>query len=376
MALSFQNFTSLVQNSAAALQGACSSLVDLTVGSTLRAILEANASIALWLQWLLALLMNRQRLATSTGADVDSFVNDYGMYRLPAVAATGNVTFARFTASSAATVLVGATVITGDGTQPFTVVANTANSYWNATSGSYVIPANTTSAVLPVAAVNAGTQGNVLAGAISLLGTAISGVDTVTNATATTGGVNAEADAAVVARFPLFIANLARATQAAVAAAIASVQQGLTYSIAPNAATNGAYDPGNFVVTIDDGSGAPSGTLQAAVYAAVDAVRPIGSTFAVQPPTVVNAAIVLTLTVATGITKANVIGTVAAAISAYVNALPIGATLPYSIIGKLAYDALPAGQVTNVSSITVNSATADLVPGVSGVVKATSVVVN
>ena len=376
MALSFQNFTSLVQNSAAALQGACSSLVDLTVGSTLRALLEANASIALWLQWLLAILMNRQRLATSTGVDVDSFIADYGMYRLPAVAATGNVTFARFTASSAATVAVGATVITGDGSQPFTVVANTTNTYWNTAANGYIIPAGTTSAILPVAAVNSGTQGNVLAGAISLLGTALSGVDTVTNANATTGGVDPESDASVIARFPLFIANLARATQAAVAAAIASVQQGLTYSIAPNAATNGAYDPGNFVVTIDDGSGAPSSGLQATVYAAVDAVRPIGSTFAVQPPTVVNAAIVLTLSVATGITKANVIGTVAAAISAYVNALPIGATLPYSIIGKLAYDALPAGQVTNVSAITINSATADLVPGVSGVVKATSVVVN
>ena len=376
MALSFQNFTSLVQNSAAALQGACSSLVDLTVGSTLRAILEANASIALWLQWLLAILMNRQRLATSTGVDVDSFIADYGMYRLPAVAATGNVTFARFTASSAATVAVGATVITGDGSQPFTVVANTANNYWNTAANGYIIPAGTTSAILPVAAVNSGVQGNVLAGAISLLGTALSGVDTVTNANATTGGVNPEGDASVIARFPLFIANLARATQAAVAAAIAGVQQGLTYSIAPNVATNGAYDPGNFVVTIDDGSGAPSSGLQALVYAAVDAVRPIGSTFAVQPPTVVNATIVLTLTVAAGITKANVVGTVAAAISAYVNALPIGATLPYSIIGKLAYDALPTGQVTNVSAITINSATADLAPGVSGVVKATSVVVN
>ena len=267
MALSFQNFTSLVQNSAAALQGACSSLVDLTVGSTLRAILEANASIALWLQWLLALLMNRQRLATSTGVDVDSFVNDYGMYRLPAVAASGSVTFARFTASSAATVAVGATVITGDGSQPFTVVANTANSYWNPAANGYIIPAGTFSAILPVVAVNAGSQGNVLAGAISLLGTALSGVDTVTNANATTGGVDPESDPSVIARFPLFIANLARATQAAVAAAIAGVQQGLTYSIAPNVATNGAYDPGNFVVTIDDGSGAPSSGLQAAVYA-------------------------------------------------------------------------------------------------------------
>jgi uncharacterized phage protein gp47/JayE len=374
MALSFQTFDTLVQRTAAAVQGACSSLVNLSPGSVLRSILEANASVALWLQWLLLLLMNRQRLATCTGTDVDTFVNDYAMYRLPAVAATGAVTFSRFTPTNAAVVPVGTNVITSDGTQPFAVVANSTNSYWNGTG--YTIPAATASAILPVQAVNAATATNVLAGTVTLLGTAVSGVDTVSNALAMSGGADAESDAACIARFPLYIAALARATPAAVAAAIAGVQQGLTYFVAANVSTIGAYQPGNFVVTVDDGTGFPGSTLQAAVYAAVDAVRPIGSTFAVQPPTVLSAPVVLTLTVAAGIVKANVTGTVASAISTFINALPVGAALPYSIIAKLAYDALPSGQVTNVSATTLNGGTADIVPGTSGVVKTSSVTVN
>jgi hypothetical protein len=53
MQLQLRTFSSLVTSAAAAVQGAASQLVDLTVGSTLRAVLEANASIALWLQWLI-----------------------------------------------------------------------------------------------------------------------------------------------------------------------------------------------------------------------------------------------------------------------------------------------------------------------------------
>lgn len=374
--LSFQTFTSLVQNTVAAAQGACSSLLNLTVGSTLRAILEANASIALWLQWLLALLMNRQRLATCTGSDVDSFVNDFAMYRLPAVAATGNVTFSRFTSTQAATVPVGTSVITGDGSQSFAVVAVTTNAFWSATSNGYIIPAGTASAALPVQATTAGTGGNVQAGAISLLGTAIAGVDTVSNALALTGGVAAETDAAVIARFPAYIASLARATPTAVAAAIQAVQANLSYYIAENLLPNGTAQMGYFTVTIDDGSGAPSSALQTLVSAAVNAYRPVGTMFTVQGPTNVTAAVVFTLTVAAGIVKANVIGAVAAAVTAYVNGLPVGTNLAYTALVPVIYGALPAGQVINVTAYTINGATADIVAGTGGVVKTSSVVVN
>ena len=60
--LSLQNFTSLVQNMAAAVQASAASLLNLTVGSTLRAILEANASVVLWLQWLILQVLSLTRL--------------------------------------------------------------------------------------------------------------------------------------------------------------------------------------------------------------------------------------------------------------------------------------------------------------------------
>ena len=66
MQLSLQNFSTLVEGMAASVQGAAS-LLDLTVGSVLRAILEANAAVALWLQWLIVQVLATTRLATSTG---------------------------------------------------------------------------------------------------------------------------------------------------------------------------------------------------------------------------------------------------------------------------------------------------------------------
>ncbi len=48
-----QDFTTLVRTMAASVQGSARILLDLTAGSVLRAILEANASVALWLQWLI-----------------------------------------------------------------------------------------------------------------------------------------------------------------------------------------------------------------------------------------------------------------------------------------------------------------------------------
>jgi hypothetical protein len=46
MQLALQNFSTLVQNMAAAVQSSAAQLIDLTIGSTLRAVLEANASLA------------------------------------------------------------------------------------------------------------------------------------------------------------------------------------------------------------------------------------------------------------------------------------------------------------------------------------------
>ena len=54
MALFFQTFTTLVQNMAAAAQASAKKVLDFTEGSVLRALLEAQAGVQLWLQALVA----------------------------------------------------------------------------------------------------------------------------------------------------------------------------------------------------------------------------------------------------------------------------------------------------------------------------------
>jgi len=374
MQLQLQTFTSLVGSAAAAVQGAASQLLDLTVGSTLRAVLEANASIALWLQWLILQALQMTRAATSTGADLDTWMADFSVTRLPAVAASGVVSFSRFAPVSSALIPIGTDVRTGDGTQTFTVYADPTNAAYSAAQNGYLIAAGIASLEVPVAAVTAGSAGDVQAGAVGLIVAALPGVDTVTNAAPFLGGLDAESDAALRARFQNFLASLSRATTTAVGYAIASIQQGLQYTIQENVAPDGTARMGCFVVTVDDGTGNPPSSLLATVTTAVEAVRPVGSSYMVQAVSVTVATISMTVTVVPGAVHATVAPLVAAAVAGYVDTLPIGAPLPWSRLAQLAYQASP--QVANVTAVLLNGGTADLAPPPSGVVKAAPVTVN
>ena len=131
---------------------------------------------------------------------------------------------------------------------------------------------------------------------------------------------------------------------------------------------------GSFVVTVDDGSGYPSASLLTTIGGAVEAVRPVGSIFTVQPPAVLTANVSMTITVAAGATKAAIIALTGPAIQDYVNGLTIGTPLPLTKLAQLAYQASPA--VTNVSAITINGFGQDLFPSVASVIKAGTVAVN
>lgn len=374
MNLPLQTFTSLIQASAAAVQGACTQLLDLTVGSVLRAVLEANASIALWIQWLIVLVLGTTRAATSHGSDLDTWTADYGLARLAAAPADGIITFARFTPGGSAFIPVGAVVRTADASQSFAVIAAPSNPAWNAALNGYVLAVGIASTDVLVQAVVPGFAGNVQAATVTLLGSAIPGVDTVTNAAPFAGGLDSESDAALRARFANYVATRSEATTAAVEYAISSIRQGLAVAIAENVDTQGDYRPGNFVVVVDDGTGSPPDSLLSTCSAAVNAVRPIGSTYSIQPPTVVTANVSLTIAVAAGAAKTLVLPLVAAALIGYIDSLPIGAPLAYTRLAQLAYSASPS--VTNVSSVVLNSGTADLQPSWSGVVKAGTVAVD
>ncbi len=374
MQLQLQTFTSLVQNMAAAVQSAATQLLDLTVGSTLRAVLEANASIALWIQWLILQVLQVTRAATSSNSDLDSWMADFSLIRLPAVPASGTVTLSRFTPTAPAFIPTGALLRTADGTQTFSITAAASNPAFSLTQNGYTLTAGAATIDVPVQAAVPGASGNVLAGAISLLATAIPGIDEVTNAHSFLNGLDSETDNAFRARFTKFIDSRSRATPLAVGYAISKIQQGLQYAIQENTDPSGSLHLGNFVVTVDDGSGSPSPALLSAVSAAVEAVRPVCSTFTIQPPAILLADVSLTLTVGPGGSLASAAAAAGNAIATFVNSLPIGATLPLTKIGQLAYAA--DATITNVSQIQINAAAADMTPSISGVIKAGTVAVN
>lgn len=373
MNLPFQTFQTTVGNAAAAVQGAASQLLDLTVGSTLRAMLEAHAGIALWLQWLIGLLLQTTRAATSAGPDLDSWVADFSLTRLPASTAAGRVQLSRFVAVTPALIPVGLPVRTTDGAETFAVVAEPGNPLWQATTNGFAVPIGTVTADVPVVAVIAGTASNVQVNTVTLVASALPGIDTVTNAAPMSGGLDAESDIALRARFQLFLASLSRATVTAIEAAVLGTRQGLTVAVTENTLPNGATQNGFFTVIVDNGTGSPPASVLQAAAAAVENVRPIGSAYVVQPPSILQVAVELIITTQSSASHATAAVNVAAAITAFVDTLPVGASLPNSRIVQVAFDADPS--VRNVASVTLNGATTDVVPGPSTVVKLSSVTV-
>jgi len=314
------------------------------------------------------------RAASSADADLDSWMADFGLSRLPARSSTGMATLSRFASSSTAFVPVGALIRTSDAAQTFAVVADTSSVFWSSERNGYMLPVGVGSGEVPVQAQAPGSAGNVQAGTLTMLASALPGIDGVSNSAPFSDGMEQETDAALRSRFQTFLASRSRATRAAIGHAISSVQQGLAYAIVENVDSCGSPSMGNFVITIDDGSGSPSDVLLSAAYAAVDAVRPLGSTFSVRSPTLVPVTVSVTIVTEKGTDRNAAIGSLASVITSHINALPIGASLLITRIAQLAYDA--DARIETVGSILLNSVAMDLTPPANGVVKTNQIVVN
>ena len=336
MQLPVTTFTAMIQQMAATLQGTAVQLLDLSVGSVLRALLEACASVALWMQWLVLQVLSMTRAATSVGPDLDSWMADFSFVRLQAVSAVGIVTFSRYNSGITAIIPVGTIVRVTQGTQTFTVVADPTNPAWNGTDG-YTLLSGAGSVNVPVLATLPGSAGNVQNGAIGLLASPIPGVDVVTNSAPTSGGLAAETDLAFCARFQLYINSRSLATELAVLSAIASLQQGLRYAVLENKTMAGIPQIGNFCVIVDDGTGSPPLAVLSAAQSAVNAVRPIGSTFSVNGPVVTIAAVNVVLETSNPMTLASVAAAVQQNILIWIASLPVAATLAISKIEAIAH---------------------------------------
>jgi uncharacterized phage protein gp47/JayE len=372
--LNIKSFATLVSDQVTAMQSRATGLVDLAIGSILRSIAESNAGVAMWIQQLIVNLLVTTRAATCSGEDLDSWMADFSFTRLPAVQATGQVTFSRFTATNQAIVPVGAQVATTDGTQAYTVVSDAANSAYDTAQEGYVIAAGVISLTVPVQANTAGAAANAQAGTVTVISGSIQYVDTVTNAMTFASGEDAETDDAFRERFILWIASLSKATKAAIGYALSSMQSGVTYTLTENYAYNGTPQPGYFYAVVDDGSGTPSSTFIDQAYAAIDTVRGFTITFGVFSPTVVNANVSIVITTDTSGDHSTIVAIVQAAIQDYIASLSLGQLLPYSKLSNVAYGASPL--VVNVSSVTLNGGTSDIAATGKQVIRAGTVAVS
>lgn len=169
------------------------------------------------------------------------------------------------------------------------------------TSADATIPTGATSVTVVVNAVVPGLNGNVSAGAIVQIATALSYPLQVSNAVPATGGADAESPAQTMARFTALVASIGLATPVAIAnGAIGitapnsseKVEYATVYEPWIEQAMAGVKNPAaGFTVYVDNGSGAASPGLLAAVSTALsgnfatgaEGFRPAGVPYSVLP---------------------------------------------------------------------------------------------
>jgi uncharacterized phage protein gp47/JayE len=359
---------------ATAVQASSSGLVDFGVGSILLAVGEATKQVVLWLQGLILSVLTLSRAATCKGADLDSWMADFGFTRLPAAKATGSVTFSRLTTTAQGLVPTASTVQTADGSQVFVVTTDTGNSAWNGGLGGYTLAIGVATVTVPVRAAVAGAAGNVRKTLINTIASAITGIDAVNNTTRATGGADPETDTAFRARFQTSISGLGGGTLASVDMAVANTSGVKSHKTVENKNADDTTNVGHFYVVIDDGTGSPANSLVTAVTASLNAVVPITTTFEVAKSTILTANITFKIAAAAGYTVNAMQNKAGAAVTAYMNTLGLGQGINLTKIAQIAYEASPG--ITNVFNIQINGSAADLAGNAKKVARGTVTVTH
>lgn len=354
-----------VSNAVTAAQAANDSNLTFQTGSTELALVEGDIANWLWLQAQITVVASAIRLATSKGNDVDTFIADFGLKRLPAVAASGNLTFSRFTNTSQAVVPIGAIAQTSSVIQ-FTVTLDATNPNYNSSLNGYVIAPGVSSVSVPAQALVAGSAGNVTANTITVIASVIVGVDTVNNTSDFSGGEDIETDDAVKKRFVLFLASLSRATEEALEYALSIVQDGLKYKLIENK----DYGTGNtllgqFYAVISDGNTTANNNLLQNALANLNRYRAFAVAASDYWATTIPVDIVATITVVSGSDSTSIITQANTNVTNYIKALNIGDTLFYNRIAGLIYDAgidpdTLANNILSVDTLTVNGAASNI----------------
>lgn len=373
MEIKLRSFDQIIQDMGAALRGSASALLDLSVGSVVRAILEANAGIALWMQWLILQVLANSRASTAVGDDLDTWMADFGLTRLGAVPAKGIVTVSRLSTTNSAVIPVGTRFKTSDGSITYAVTADPTLSTWQPHAAGYVVPPGVSGIDVPIECLSSGVAGNVTSSSISVIASPVPGIDQVRNGFGLGNGFDIEDDGALRERFRSYLGSLAKATFGSVSSAVSGVRQGLSFLIKENVTFDGTAKQGTFLVVVDDGEGTSSSDLLAAVAGAVDAARPIGTTFSVVTPRIETLDISVAVYTEQGYGLPSV-ASIQEQISFYIDALPIEGIASITRIAQCIYNGCPG--VCNVADVSMNGMTADLTAGPLSVFKAGQIAVT
>jgi len=190
--------------------------LDTSIGSVIRKIVDAASGSISEAYTDSHLVSYAYDIDSKTGGDLDDFCALFGIARLQAQRATGVVTFSR--PSSIATTRTG---VVGAGIQ---VLAMTTPAVYVQTITSAVMAIGQTSIDVPVQALVAGPQGNVAAGTLVNLATAIDGVTSCTNSASLAFGTDSESDDQLRSRFKATVFRNLAGTEAMYRAMALQVQ--------------------------------------------------------------------------------------------------------------------------------------------------------
>ena len=228
----------------------------------------------------------------------------------------------------------------------------------------YCLAAGVMAIDLPITAVAAGLAGDVLSNTITLLASAVPGIDFVNNQSATMGGMDPESDATFRSRFASFFAARSRATIDAIGYAITLVNPELNYVILENVDAIGDTRPGNILIIVNDGSGTVTDLLFESLSVAIAAVRPVGTSFSIQPPQLTEVQVSLSVECPPELSISTVQSLLQPTIENYINSHGIGTGLSVTRISQLVYRTEP--RITNVSNVMLNGQLLDLISQPTG----------
>lgn len=316
---------------------------DSNVGSQIRTIFEAVGGVA-EMQGVMAQALAFQALVYSAYAA-------FGITPLAAVAATGNVTFSAANGTASQNVIIQAGTQVGTGSQSYV------------TTQDVVLASGSGSVTAPVQALSPGSGGNTAAGTITSLSSGLAYPVLVTNPSALSNGTDAESAAATLGRFTAAVLAAGRGSPVSIANACVGIGVPGTAEAVQFATVYEAWigqpagsQTASFAVYVDNGSGAASAALLAAVKARLDGnaaagdigERPAGVPYSVNAASPVGCSVVVTASLMAGASAAALGAAVAAALKAYFATVGFAQTVQIAQVTAVVGSVL-AGYVTSLT---------------------------